>query len=42
MLVAVLRLLETLFQVLGPTHDKLCTPNFDLPKDNFDILLQDR
>ena len=30
MLVAVLRLLGSLFQVLGPIYDKLCIPNFDL------------
>ena len=38
--VAILRLLGSLFQVLGPTHDKLCIPNFDLQKGNFNFLLQ--
>ena len=40
MLVAVLRLLGSLFQVLGPTYDKLCIPNFDLRDGNFNFLLQ--
>ena len=40
MLVVVLRLLGSLFQVLGPTYDRLCIPNFDLPKGNFNFLLQ--
>ena len=34
-LVAVLRLLGSLCQVLGPTYDRLCIPNFDLRKGNF-------
>ena len=29
-LVVVARLMGSLFQVLGPPYDKLCTPNFDL------------
>ena len=40
MLVAVLRLLGSLFQVLGPMYDRLCIPNFDLRKANFNFLLQ--
>ena len=40
MLVAVLRLLGSLFQVLGPTYNRLCMPNFDLRKGNFNFLLQ--
>ena len=39
-LVVVLRLLGSLFQVLGSTYDKLCIPNFDLRKGNFIFLLQ--
>ena len=39
-LVAVLRLLGSLFQVLGPTYNRLCMPNFDLRKGNFNFLLQ--
>ena len=41
-LVAVLRLLGSLFKVLGPTCDKLCIPNsnFDLQKGNFSFLSQ--
>ena len=38
----VLRLLGSLFQVLSPTYDKLCIPNFDLRKGNFNFLLQER
>ena len=41
-LVLVVRLLMSLFQVLGPTYDKLCILNFDLPKRNFNFLLQER
>ena len=41
-LVAVLRLLGSLFQVLLPALNKLCISIFDLPKDNFNFLLQDR
>ena len=41
-LVAVLRLLGSLFQVLGPTYDKLCIPNFNLRDGNFNFLLQER
>ena len=41
-MIAVLRLLESLFQVLGPTYDKLCIRNFDLRKGNFHFLLQQR
>ena len=41
-MVAVLMLLGSLFQVLGPTYDKLCIPNFDLRKDNFNFFLQER
>ena len=40
MLAAVLRLLESLFQVLGPMYDRLCIPNFDLWKGHFNFLLQ--
>ena len=40
MLVVVLRLLGSLFQVLGPTYDRLCIPNFDLRKGNYNFLLQ--
>ena len=38
-LVAVLRLLGSLFQVLGPTYDRLCIPNFDLQKGSFNFFL---
>ena len=41
MLVVGLRLLGSLFQVLGPTYDKLCIPNFGLRKVNFSFLLQE-
>ena len=41
-LVVVLRLLRGLLQVLGPTCDKFCIPNFDLRKGNFNVLLQER
>ena len=41
-LVAVLRLLGSLFQVLGPTYHTLCIPNADLRKGNFNFLLQQR
>ena len=41
-LVVVLRLLGNLFQVLGPTYDKLYFPNFDLRKGNLIFLLQER
>ena len=41
-LVLVLRLLVSLFQVLGPTYDKLCILNLDLPNRNFNFLLQER
>ena len=41
MLVAILRLLGSLFQVLGPMYDRLCIPNFDLWKGNFNFLLQE-
>ena len=41
-LVAVLRLLGSLFQVLGPKYDKLCIRNLDLQKGNFNFLLQER
>ena len=41
-LVAVLRLLGSLLQVLGPTYDKLFIPNFDIRKGNFNLLLQER
>ena len=41
-LVAALRLLGSLFQVLGPMYDRLCIHNFDLRKDNFKVLLQQR
>ena len=34
-LVAVLRLLGSLYQVLGPTYDRLRIPNFVLRKGNF-------
>ena len=34
-LVAVLRLLGSLFQVLGPTYKRLCIPNLDLRKGPF-------
>ena len=40
MLVTVLRLLGSLFQVLGPTYNRLCMPSFDLRKGNFNFLLQ--
>ena len=42
MLVAVLRLLGSLLEVLGPTFDRLCIPNVDLRKGNFKFLLQQR
>ena len=32
----------SLLQVLGPTCDKFCIPNFDLRKGNFNVLLQER
>ena len=41
-LVGPLMLLGSLFQVLSPTYDKLCTPNFDLQKDNLNFLLKQR
>ena len=41
-LVTVLWLLGSLFQVLGPAYNKLCIPNFDLQKGNFNFLLQQR
>ena len=34
--------LGSLFQVLGPTYDKLFNPNFVLRKGNFNFLLQVR
>ena len=37
-----LRLLGSFFQVLGPTYDKLCIPNFNLQKGNFNFVLQKR
>ena len=40
MLVLVVRLLGSLFQVLGPTYDRLSIPYFDLRKGNFNFLLQ--
>lgn len=40
-LVAVLRLLGSLFEVLGPTYDKLWFLNFTLQKGNFKFLLQE-
>ena len=36
-LAAVLRLLGSLFKVLDPKYDKLCIPNFDLLKGNFNF-----
>ena len=42
MMIAVLRLLESLFQLLGPTYDELFIRNFDLRKGNFYFLLQQR
>ena len=42
MFAAILRLLGNLFQVLGPTYNKLCILNFDLRKSNFNFLLQER
>ena len=39
-LVAVLNLLGSLFQILGPTYNKLCIPNFDLQKGYFIFLLK--
>ena len=41
-LIAVLSLLGSLFQVLGPTYDKPCIPNFELRRGNFSFLLQER
>ena len=41
-LAAVLRLLGSLFQVLGPTKDRLYIPNFVLRKGNFNFLLHQR
>ena len=35
-----LRLLGSLLQVLNPTYNRLCIPNFELQKGNFDFLLQ--
>ena len=40
MLVAVLSLLGSLFQVLSPTYDRLYIPNFYLQKGNFNFSLQ--
>ena len=37
-----LKMIGSLFQVLGPTYDKLCIPNFDLRDGNFNFLLQER
>ena len=42
MLAAILRLLLSLFQVLGPMYKKLCIPNFYLQKGNLNFLLQQR
>ena len=42
MLVAILTSLGSLFQVLGPTYDKVCISNFDLRKGSFNFLLQER
>ena len=39
-LVAILKLLGSLFQAQGPTYGKLYIPNFNLQKGNFDFLLQ--
>ena len=41
-LVAVLRLLESLSQVLGSMYDRLCITSFDLRKGSFNFLLQQR
>ena len=41
-LVAVLKLLESLWQVLGPIYDRLCITNFDLRKGSFSVFLQQR
>ena len=41
-LIAVLTLLTSLFQVLGSIYDRLCIPNFDLRKGNFNFSLQER
>ena len=35
-------LLGSLFQVLGPTYDSLCIPEFGLQIGNFNFLLQKR
>ena len=40
MLVAILRLLGSLFEVLGPTYNRLCIPNFVSQKGNLSFLLQ--
>ena len=37
-----LRLLGGLFQVLGCIDDNFCISNFDLPKGNFNFLLQEQ
>ena len=41
-LVAVLRLMGSLFQLLGPTYDKLYFPSFDLQKVNFSFFTRVR
>ena len=38
MLLLVLRLLRSLFEVLDPIDNKLCIPNFDLRKGNFSFV----
>ena len=38
MLLLVLRLFWSLFEVLGPIDNRLCIPNFDLRKDNFSFV----
>ena len=39
---SVLEVIGSLFQVLGPTSDRLCIHNFDLRKGNFNFLLRQR
>ena len=39
-LVAILKLLGSLFPAQGPTYDKLYIPNFNLQKGNFNFSLQ--
>ena len=41
MVVAVIRLSGSLFQVLGPTFNELCIRNFDSWKGNLNFLLQE-